>query len=161
LNATARALPITRLVLHEPPYSTDDDESKESARDLATKVCATLAKDRRADAIKLFFGAYGLPPEMIEEMSSDPKMRSMAPTMAYDIEIMGEIGRGGAIPEDLVRAVFVPTLVIVGAASPDFFRDTAVRIAEMLPNGRHVVFEGDHEAPADQVAPVVAEFLAT
>jgi pimeloyl-ACP methyl ester carboxylesterase len=162
LNAAASGLPITRLVLHEPPYGPDDEESRRGARELAENVRATLAEDRRSDAIKLFFTASGMPPEMVEGMSSDPKMHAVAPTMPYDFEVMGDISRGGTIPEDLVRAISIPTLVIAGGASPDFFRDTAARIAEVLPNGKHTVLEGqDHGASADVVAPVVAEFFAT
>lgn len=162
LNAAASGLPITRLVLHEPPYGPDDEESKRGARELAESVRATLAEDRRSDAIKLFFTASGMPPEMVEGMSSDPKMHAVAPTMPYDFEVMGDISRGGTIPEDLVRAISIPTLVIAGGASPDFFRDTAARIAEVLPNGKHTVLEDqDHGASADVVAPVVAGFFAT
>jgi len=160
LNAAAGGLPITRLVLHEPPYGPDDEESRRSARELAESVRAALAEDRRADAVKLFLTATGMPPEVAEGMSSDPKMHAVAPTMPYDFEIMGDYSRGGTIPEDLVRAIEIPTLVIAGGASPDFFRDTAARIAEVLPNGTYTVLEGqDHGAPADVVAPAVAEFL--
>jgi pimeloyl-ACP methyl ester carboxylesterase len=103
-----------------------------------------------------------MPPEMAEGASSDPKMLALAPTMPYDFEVMGDINRGGTIPEDLVRAISIPTLVIAGGASPDFFRDTATQIAEILPNGKQTVLEGqDHGAPADVVAPVVAEFFTT
>jgi pimeloyl-ACP methyl ester carboxylesterase len=160
LNAAARGLPITRLVLHEPPYGRDDEESKRSARELAESVRAAIAEDRRGDAIKLFLTALGMPPEMVEAMSGDPKMHAVAPTMPYDFEIMGDISRGGTIPEDLVRAISIPTLVIAGGASPEFFRTTAARIAEVLPSGTHTVLEGqDHGAPAGVVAPVVAEFF--
>ena len=160
LHAAASGLPITRLVLHEPPYGPDDEESKRGARELAENVRAALAEDCRADAIKLFLTASGMPPEMVEGMSSDPKMHAVAPTMPYDFEVMGDISRGGTIPEELVRAIGVPTLVIAGGASPDFFRDTAARIAGILPNGKLTVLDGqDHGAPADVVAPVVAEFL--
>ena len=162
LNAAASGLPITRLVLHEPPYGPDDEESKRGARELAENVRAALAEDRRADAIKLFLTASGMPPELVEGMSSDPQMHAVAPTMPYDFEVMGDSSRGGTIPEGLVRAISIPTLMIAGGASPDFFRDTAARIAEVLPNGKHMVLEGqDHGAPADVVAPVVAEFLTT
>ncbi|MGH2546657.1 MAG: alpha/beta fold hydrolase, partial [Actinomycetota bacterium] len=59
-----------------------------------------------------------------------------------------------------VRAIDVPTLVIAGGASPEFFRDTATRIAQLLPNGSMTVLEGqDHGAPAEVVAPVVEAFL--
>lgn len=101
----------------------------------------------------------GMPPEMVEGMSADPNTQAVAPTMTYDFEVMGDFG-GGTIPEDLVRRIDVPTLVIAGGASPEFFRDTAARIAEVLPDGSLSVLERqDHGAPADVVAPVVAAFL--
>jgi pimeloyl-ACP methyl ester carboxylesterase len=160
LRAAASRLPITRLVLHEPPYGPDDEGSKRSARELAGKVVAALAEDRGSDAIALFMTAAGVPQEMAEGMSSDLKTRAMAPTMAYEFEVTGEIREGGVIPEDLVRSVSIPTLVIAGGASPDFFRATATRVAEILPNGKHSVLDGqDHGAPANVVAPVVAEFF--
>jgi pimeloyl-ACP methyl ester carboxylesterase len=159
LLAAAGGLPIARLVLHEPPFSADDEESTAAARALAGSTLATLAADRRADAIAQFLTAAGLPPEMVAEMTSDPVLLALAPTMAYDFEVMGDT-RGGTIPEDLVRAIDIPTLVIAGGASPEFFRDIAARIARLLPNGRLEVLDGqDHGAPADVVAPVVAEFL--
>jgi pimeloyl-ACP methyl ester carboxylesterase len=88
-------------------------------------------------------------------------MQAVAHTMPYDFEVMGHTSRGGVIPEDLVRSIRMPTLVLAGTASPDFFRDTAIRLAGLLPDGRYSVLEGqDHGAPADVVAPVVAAFLA-
>jgi pimeloyl-ACP methyl ester carboxylesterase len=160
LNAAAGGLPITRLVLHEPPYGPDDEDSKREARELAESVRLALAEDRRADAIKLFFAASGMPPEMVEGASSDPSMLAVAPTMPYDFAVMGDDG-GGTIPEEVVRNLNIPTLVIAGGASPSFFRDTAARIAELLPNGTQTVLQGyDHGAPPDVVAPAVTEFLA-
>ena len=160
LNAAAGGLPISRLVLHEPPYGADDDESTHAARELAENVRAAIAEDRRSDAISLFFTGSGLPPEMVEGMSADPTMLAVAPTMPYDHEVMGDYRRGGTIPDDLVRAVTMPTLVIAGEASPEFFRDTAARIAALLPNGTLTMLEGqDHGAPAEVVAPIVAAFV--
>jgi pimeloyl-ACP methyl ester carboxylesterase len=159
LNAAAGRVPITRLVLHEPPYSTDDEESQRDAVTLAETVRAAIEEDRRADAITTFLRASGMPQEMAEGMAHDPHMLAVAPTMPYDLQVMGD-AHGGTIPEDLVRAVDIPTLVIAGGASPDFFRDVATRIAELLPNGTLTVLEGqDHGAPAEVVAPVVTRFL--
>ena len=51
---------------------------------------------------------------------------------------------------------------MAGGASPDFFRDTAARVAAILPNGAQRVLPGqDHAGPAEIVAPAVADFLAT
>ena len=161
LEAVAAGLPITALVLHEPPYGADDEEEKEQARRLADDIRTAVAEDRRADAVKLFLTASGLPGEMADQMAGDAGMQAVAPTMPYDFDVMGHTSRGGVIPEDLVRSVAIPTLVVAGTASPDFFRDAATRITQLLSQGRYILLEGqDHGAPANVVAPVVAEFLA-
>jgi pimeloyl-ACP methyl ester carboxylesterase len=72
---------------------------------------------------------------------------------------MGE-DTGGTIPEALARSVAVPTLVLAGGSSPDFFRDTAERLAELVPDAELVVLEGhDHGAAPEVVAPVVTKFV--
>ncbi|TDC87247.1 alpha/beta hydrolase [Actinomadura sp. 7K507] len=160
LEAAAAGLPITALVLHEPPYGPDGEDDRQSARDLAEGVQAAIKDDRRADAIKMFLAASGMPPEMAEAASGNPDMLAIAPTMPYDFEVMGDTARGGVIPAGLVRSITVPTLVMAGGASPDFFRDTAERLIALLPDGRGTVLEGqDHGAPADAVAPAVSSFL--
>jgi pimeloyl-ACP methyl ester carboxylesterase len=149
LRAVAAGLPVTRLVLHEPPYGGDDDESVQGAKELAEGVRAALDDRRPGDAVRLFLGG----------MDDDPKLLALAPTMPYDLEVMGDFD-GGRIPEALVRSIAVPTLVLAGGASPDFFRAATDRIAALLPDGVLRVIDGaDHGAPADVVAPVVAEFL--
>jgi pimeloyl-ACP methyl ester carboxylesterase len=159
LRAAAAGLPVTRLVLHEPPYGGDDEDGRREARQMAEDIRAALAEDRRADAIRRFFADSGMPPEMVDGMSADPGMQAVAPTMVNDLEVMGDF-EGGTIPEDLVRAVTVPTLVIAGGTSPDFFRETSDRLAALLPDATYVTLEGhDHGAPAEAVAPVVAGFL--
>jgi pimeloyl-ACP methyl ester carboxylesterase len=161
LNAAASGLPITRLVLHEPPYGPDDDESRRGSRELGTAIKNLLAADRRAEAIDLFMTSAGVPAEMVQEMIADPLNVAMAPTMMYDIEVMGEISNGGSIPEGLVRSVTTPTLAIAGSASPEFFRATVDRLVELLPNGTLAVLEGhDHGAPPDVVAAAVLPFVA-
>ncbi len=94
LNAAAGGLPVTRLVLHEPPYGPDDKHSTRSARDLAENVGAAIAAGRPADAIRLFMADSGLPEEMIDGMAGDQGMLSIAPTMPYDHEVMGDASRG-------------------------------------------------------------------
>lgn len=158
-HAAARPVALTRLVLHEPPWGPDDEASRRNAADLDAGVRAAIHAGRRADAIALFMADSGMPPDLIEQMSRDPKMQAVAPTMPYDLEVMGN-RHGGTIPTDLVAAIPVPTLVITGGASPDFFGDTATRLTDLLPNGQLAVLtDQDHSAPADVVAPVVMQFL--
>jgi pimeloyl-ACP methyl ester carboxylesterase len=161
-HAAAAGLPITRLVLHEPPYGPDDEQSVRSTRALSDAVHAAVADDRPADAIALFLADSGLPTEVIEQMSADPNYRALAATMPYDFAVMGDDTRGGTIPEELIASIAAPTLVLVGGASEAFFRDTAARLAKILPNATHAVLDGqDHTAPAAAVAPAVAAFLTS
>lgn len=162
LQAAAAGLPISRLVLHEPPYGPDDDASVAEVRKMADEIVAALAEGRPGDAIARFMVDMGLPPEVLEGMTADPAMLAVAPTMPYDLMVMGDLDAGGAIPVDLVRSVTTPSLVVVGGASPDFFRDTADRLVDLLPDARRAELDGqDHGAPAEVVAPVVAGFLAS
>jgi pimeloyl-ACP methyl ester carboxylesterase len=160
LNAAAAAgARITPLILHEPPYGGADEASQQDARELAVSIRNALADGRRADALALFFTASGMPPEVVEPATADPSLLALAPTMTNDFEVMGDF-HGGMIPEDVVRRIAVPTLLIAGGSSPDFFRDAADRIAELLPTSDLEIVEGhDHGAPADVVAPVVTRFL--
>jgi pimeloyl-ACP methyl ester carboxylesterase len=160
LNAAAAGLPITRLVLHEPPYGPDDETSRSSARALAERVRGAIEADREGDAIAHFFEALGLDRDIVAALRTNPAMLAVARTMPYDFEVMGDF-TGGILPEDLVRAVRIPALVLAGGASPDFFRRTAERIVSLLPDGAQVRLDGhDHDAPGEVVAPVVARFFA-
>ena len=159
LRAAACGLPIRRLVLHEPPYGPDDPESMAAARDLGAAVAKAVEAGRPDDAVRAFFTAADLPPEVVEAMASDPTVLALAPTMPYDHAVMGD-EHGGTVPADLVRSVAVPTLVLAGDRSPAFFLDTARRLIELLPSARQTVIHGHgHDAPPDVVAPIVAAFL--
>ena len=85
----------------------------------------------------------------------------MAPTMAYDSEIMGDISRSAGTVPPLLDAVTVSTLVVSGGASPAWMIDVGRRLAESLPKGRHVILEGqEHVVPPEVLVPVLTEFFA-
>ncbi len=85
----------------------------------------------------------------------------MAPTLAYDSEVMGDIGRDGTIPVELASRVRVPALVLTGGADYPWMIDVGRRLAEAMPDGRHRVLEGqEHSVPPEVLVPVLAEFFA-
>jgi pimeloyl-ACP methyl ester carboxylesterase len=52
------------------------------------------------------------------------------------------------------------TLVVAGGASPEFFRDTAVRLARLIPNARYRELPGEsHDAAPAAVARAVQPFV--
>jgi pimeloyl-ACP methyl ester carboxylesterase len=160
LRAATAGLPITRLVLHEPPFGPDDPDSRHAAEALATTVRTAIDEDRRSVAVAAFLTESGLPPDLVDEISRDLATLALAPTMVHDHTVMGDFDEGGTIPEAVVRRIRIPTLVVAGGASPDFFRDTAGQLVELLADGRLTVIPGaDHGAPADVVAPAIVEFI--
>jgi len=130
LQAAATGLSIAKLVVHEPPYTPDGDEDRQCAsRKEAKHIKTLLEQDRCSDAIEHLMQGIGIPPEMVEGVSHDPRVVAMAHTMAYDSEIMGDISRGGTIQTGLLEAVTVSTLVLVGGTSPEWMIDVGRRLA--------------------------------
>jgi pimeloyl-ACP methyl ester carboxylesterase len=164
LHAAAAGLPIARLVLHEPPYTPDGaEEERRVARSEAEHIRALLAEDRRGDAVEYFWRSVGMPPEMVDGMRRTPRwaeLEAMAHTMAYDSEIMGDIGTGGTVPTDLAGLVRNECLVLVGGASPQWMIGVGEQVADALPNGRCMVLEGqEHVVPPEILVPVLEEFF--
>jgi pimeloyl-ACP methyl ester carboxylesterase len=57
--------------------------------------------------------------------------------------------------------VTVPTLVLVGGASPDWMIDVGREVADAVQNGEHRILDGqEHVVPPEVLAPVLKEFLA-
>jgi pimeloyl-ACP methyl ester carboxylesterase len=164
LHAAAQGLPIAKLVLHDPPFTPDGEEERRISREYGEKLEAILLENRRGDAIELFFRLVGMPQEMIDGMRHSPRwagLEEIAPTLAYDSEVMGDITRGGTVPTDLADRVTPTALVLVGGKSPAFMIDTGRQLADAMPNGRHSVLKGQEHVVAPEVlVPVLADFFA-
>ncbi len=163
LHAVAAGLPVDRFVLHDPPYSPDDEPSRDEARRYGQTIRSLLAQERRADALETFCRLTGMPEEVIDGMRGTHRwaeLTALAPTLAYDSAVMGDIETGGAVPEDVAVRVTRPGLVLVGGESPPFMREVGRRLAHLLPEGRlHVVEGHGHVVPPDVLAPIVEEHL--
>lgn len=162
LEAAARLQSrVTRLALYEPPYDdepADDDTWAVYGRDLE----AAIAEDRRGDAVELFMSFVGTPQEMIAGMKNSPawaQLEALAPTLLDDRAAMG--GEARWIPGATAGRIAVPTLVCNGQMTLPFIARTAQKLADLIPNGRHVELEGQtHDVDPSVLAPVLAEFFA-
>jgi hypothetical protein len=154
---------VEKFVLHDPPYSPDDESSQDAARSFAQGIRGLLAEGRRAEAIEGFYRGTGMPDEMIEMLRETPMwpgLIALAPTLAYDSAVMGDIENGGGIPRDIAVRATRPGLVLVGAESPPFMLDVGRRLADVLREGSHRTIEGQGHVVAPEVlAPIVAGFL--
>jgi pimeloyl-ACP methyl ester carboxylesterase len=156
-EAAASGLRIDRLVMWEPPFSTDPEQVRR-AREYRDRLAALLAEDRRDDALAHFMTFVGLPADAIAGVRQSPYWQvgvGLAHTLGYDAAVMGD----STIPADRYGAIGVPTLVLAGSASPEFMRRAAVRAAAAIPGARHDVLAGqDHNVAGEVIAPVIAAF---
>jgi pimeloyl-ACP methyl ester carboxylesterase len=157
----APSLPISKVILHEPPYGSDDEESQRQSDESGAAVLRLLAEARWTEAVQTFLTLAGMPETDAAEYAKSPGMAEVAPTIAYDFAVMDEGTRGGTVPFELLARIKQPTLVLAGSVSPPFMLEAARAASKALPNGQLTELDGQHHAvPADVLAPVLAEFLA-
>jgi pimeloyl-ACP methyl ester carboxylesterase len=158
LEAAANGLAIDKLALWEPPF--DADEDRRPPRDLAERYEAMIAEGRRGDVIEYFMAnVVGLPSEFVAHAKTQPfwrRQEAMAHTFVYDTIVMGD----GSLPVDRAAAVAAPTLALAGAESFPFMRETAQKLADVMPDARARILEDQTHAVAPAVlAPVLGEFF--
>jgi pimeloyl-ACP methyl ester carboxylesterase len=160
LEAALRGLPISRLVLNEPPYIVGDTRRRPSA-DLAERLRRLVDAADREAALHLFLkDAIGIPENAVYELQSGPawpRMLGLAATMAYDVTITD----GNELPGiDRLATFPTPTLVTCGEATAPWIQIGTSALAETLPNGRLETLAGQGHTPApDILASALLRFL--
>jgi pimeloyl-ACP methyl ester carboxylesterase len=150
---------VKKQVLYEPPFIVDDSRPPMPA-DFVEQVKELLAKDKRSDALKLFFStAMGIPGIfifMMRLMPSWSKSKSVAHTLPYDLMVMGDTQQGKPLPADRWASAFMPTLVLSGGKSEPFFHKAGDALAEVLPNAQHRILKDQHHGSVVMSPNVVA-----
>lgn len=154
---TAAAGPgITRLALYEPPFMAEAGGDVR-AKEYTARLGELLRAGRRGDAVALFMTYVGVPAQAVAGLRAQPgwaTLEAIAPTLAYDDEILGD----GGVPRDL--AITVPTLVLGGGASPPGLQRAAKATADALSTAEHRTLGGQtHDVAPDVLAPVLADFF--
>jgi len=157
--ATAAATSgISRLALYEPPYVAEAG-LQDRADEYTAELTAALAENRRGDAVAAFMSYVGVPAPVVAGMRTQPgwdRFEAIAPTLAYDNELMA----GSLVPGDLTRSIVAPALVVTGGASPQFLRTAGKAVADALPYGVHTTLDGQtHDVDAEALAPVLRAFF--
>jgi len=160
----AATLPVTRLVMYEPPFIVDDSRPP-VPDDYVEHLDELCAAGRRGDAMEYFMtAAVGLPAEMAAGMRSMPMFdafEAVAHTIAYDGRFMREHMRGNRASLRRFAGVRVPTLVLAGGASPAWMQDAARALVDVLPDAEHRTLpDQTHDVDVEVLAPVVAAFLS-
>jgi pimeloyl-ACP methyl ester carboxylesterase len=159
MHAAAAGLPLARLALWEPPYNVNG--RPDLPDDTASVYRELIAAGHRDQAVEYFMAkVVGLPPEFVAGARQAPwwaQQEALAPTLAYDAEVMGDY----TLPVAVAAAIRVPTLVLVGGASFGFMAETADALVDLIPDARRVTLEGqEHNVDPAVLAPALVEFFA-
>ncbi len=157
LRAVLDGLCVEALVLHEPPFILDGTRSRPDTS-LARRLQSLVDAGDRERAVDAFLQeGVGLPAAVVEGIRGTPLWSTyvaLAHTVPFDAAVAGDC----RIPADL-SAVRVPTLVLLGGASPDWMQASARALVDALPDGRLAVLAGQgHNARPDLVASEVLAF---
>jgi len=161
----ARLLPgkITKLALYEPPFIIDDSRPP-VPQDYVPHLKELIAAGRRGETVEYYMTDVMLvPAEMVAQMRNMPMwpgLEAVSHTLPYDGTIMGDTISGNPSTIKKWASVTVPTLVMVGGASPAFFHNGTQTLVDILPNGQHRTLAGQDHGPANDVlVPVLVEFF--
>jgi len=150
---------VKKLAIYEAPYSLDDEEC-ETANEYYGQLKKLLREGRKGDAVTLFIRSVGVSDKQIQAIKSMPMWRGlelMAPTLAYDSEVMGE---GHALPVALLKNIKIPTLVMHGGAGTIQMRDAAQAISKYIPHAQIRTLAGQtHGVSPKVLAPVLVDFF--
>jgi hypothetical protein len=106
-----------------------------------------------------------MPAEVVARMRQEPfwaSFESIAQTLAYDGTIVSYATGGSSAPLRRWASVGVPTLVIDGGASPDWIRNAAMALTEVLPDAQRRTLEGqDHGPDSEVLAGALEAFFAS
>jgi pimeloyl-ACP methyl ester carboxylesterase len=147
----AVGLPITSVVAYEPPYGVDGEDDDP---ELWTDIEAALERGDRRAATRRFMVGAGAPDEWLDSMSDEDwvPFETVAHTLPYDHAVTGDAG-----PHPELAQITVPTTVVVGGASPDWFKQAGRAVADLVPGATLLELEGmDHGVPDEVIAPVIA-----
>ncbi|MCT4354270.1 alpha/beta fold hydrolase [Streptomyces sp. Je 1-79] len=149
LAAAADGLPIERLSVFEPPFSTEAG-ARETFAAHRRRLTGLLGLGQRGAAVELFLSGAAGPVRAL------PQLEAVAHTLAYDHAVLGD----GTVPAARLGRVHTRVLVVDGGSSPARTRRAALAVATALPRGRHRTLTGQtHQVAPHVLAPVLEDFF--
>lgn len=151
---------VKKLAMYEPPYN-DSFVLRRAIADFKPKLKNAIASDNRTEAVSIFLQLLGVPPEQVEEMYTLPiwpMFETLAPTLAYEMEILGE---DGAVPILKAARIAIPTVLICGTESGLAMQTVTSQLAKAIPNSEFRTLPGqNHRVDAAVLANELISYFA-
>ena len=152
---------VKKLAIYEAPYAVSRD-TRNAAKKYYAALKKLLASGRNGDAVALFIRSVGVSDKQIQALKRMAMWRGLerlAPTLAYDSQVLGE---GHSLPAARLSRVTTQTLVMHGGAGAPSMRDAAEAISEAIPKARLRTLAGQtHGVSPKAIVPVLEEFFST
>jgi pimeloyl-ACP methyl ester carboxylesterase len=163
VEAAARGVTMSKLLLYEPPCILDRD-GPEPIDDYVETLDGFVAAGKPGEAMAYFLRRVAeMPQEAIEQFRASPAwpaFEAVGHTIAYDGRIMDPFSKGKPIPPGRWDAATQPTLVLAGGDSPAWMQSAAAKVAEALPDGEVRTLPGQtHEFEPGVLAPAMLEYV--
>jgi pimeloyl-ACP methyl ester carboxylesterase len=158
LEASRRATQLRRLILYEPPIPAGVPIYPDG---VVERLQALLdAGDRDRVVATFMLEIPRVPPAHLEKMRSLPAWPGRV-AAAHTIVRELRAHQGYELPHGAFRSVQVPTLLLLGGASPPFFRAALEKVQAELPHTRLVVLPDQTHVAIDTAPDLFArEVLA-
>jgi pimeloyl-ACP methyl ester carboxylesterase len=158
LGAAVHTAHIRRLSLFEPPPG---DVTRLLPDGLLERLDALLAQgDHEGVLVAAYRAIVGLSDEQIEQLRAQPAWPNRV-AAAHTVPRELRSASDHSFSREQVKAISVPTLVLVGSETPRPYRDSAEDMVAMLPKGKLIILEGQGHG-AEMFAPqLVAEPVIT
>jgi pimeloyl-ACP methyl ester carboxylesterase len=163
VEAAARGVTMSKLLLYEPPCILDRD-GPEPIDDYIETLDGFVAAGKPGEAMAYFLQRVAeMPQEAIEQFRASPAwpaFEAVGHTIAYDGRIMDPFSKGEPIPPGRWDAATQPTLVFAGGDSPAWMQSAAAKVAEALPDGEARTLPGQtHQFDPEVLAPAMLEYV--
>ena len=150
---------VSKLAVYEVPYALDNDARK-AASEYYSALKRLLRAGRNGDAVALFIRLVGVSDKQLQAIRRMPMwggLEKLAPTLAYDSQVLGE---GHPLPTAQLSRVAIPTLVMHGGAGAPSMRGAAQAVSEAIPKAQLRTLAGQtHGVRPKALAPVLEEFF--
>lgn len=157
---------VARLAVYEAPMLVDDSRTPPPA-DYRERIDAMIAAGRTGDTVTFFMtkmvGAPAFVPVIMRLLPAWKKLKAVAPTLRYDMAVLGDSQTGHGLPAEMAKAlatIEAPTLVMAGGKSPAWLHHTADAVAGAVPGALRQTLPGQtHQVKAAAIAPaLIAHF---
>jgi len=158
LEAAARARNLRRLVLYEPPIPAGVNIYPPGVID---RLQALLDAGDRDGVVSMFMAEVPrVPPDQLALMKSLPAWRARV-SAAHTIVRELRADEHYSFDPSRVGGARAPTLLLLGGASPPFFKAAIDRVHSALPQSRIVVLPGQTHVAIDTVPELFAREVLT